>query len=75
MISTDQLLDLTLQYNTQGFVHLKQLLPRAVLEAARGAFDAAVDRHSAATDQARASGKRFHDLPVTPQKIREALAP
>jgi CO/xanthine dehydrogenase Mo-binding subunit len=22
-----------------------------------------------------AIGKRFHDLPVTPQKIREALAP
>ncbi|MGF6272767.1 phytanoyl-CoA hydroxylase [Massilia sp. UYP11] len=64
MLSTDQLLDLTLQYNTQGFVHLKQLLPQAVVAAARSAFDAAAARHAQATRQARDSGKRFHDLPA-----------
>lgn len=64
MYDNDQLLDLALQYNTQGFVHLKQILPPAVLARARAAFDAATLEHAAATRQQRDAGKRFHDLPA-----------
>lgn len=64
MYSNDQLLDLTLQYNTQGFVHLRQVLPPAVLATARAAFDAFASRHAAAADGARRDGRRFYDLPA-----------
>jgi len=64
MYDNDQLLDLALQYNTQGFVHLKQVLPPATLARTRAAFDAAALRHAAATRQAQEGGKRFHDLPA-----------
>lgn len=64
MHSNDQLLDLTLQYNTQGFVHLKQVLSSTVLNTARAAFGAAVSRHAAAVDGARREGRRFYDLPA-----------
>lgn len=64
MYDTDQLLDLALQYNTQGFVHLKQVVPPATMARARAAFDATALRHSAATQHAQDAGKRFHDLPA-----------
>lgn len=64
MYDNDQLLDLALQYNTQGFVHLQQLVPSAVLARARAAFDAAALSHAETTWQQRAAGKRFHDLPA-----------
>lgn len=64
MYSQDQLLDLTLRYNTQGFVHLHGLLPDPVLERARQAFDAKAGRHDAVLRAAQAKGARFHDLPA-----------
>lgn len=64
MHSNDQLLDLQLQYNTQGFVHLKQVLSSTMLDAARAAFDAAASRNAAAVDKARQDGQRFYDLPA-----------
>lgn len=63
MFTNDQLLDLTLQYNTQGFVHLRGLLADAILARARAGFDAGALRHAHATQQARSAGARFHDLP------------
>lgn len=63
MHARDQLLDLTLHYNTQGFVHLPGLLPAALLARARQAFDAAADRHGERIAAARGGGARFHDLP------------
>jgi hypothetical protein len=64
MYSPDQLLDLALHYNTQGFVHLRGLLPPPMLERARAAFDARAAGHAAAVHAARAQGARFHDLPA-----------
>lgn len=64
MYSPDQLLDLALHYNTQGFVHLRGLLPQPILERARAAFDARADGHAANVAAARAKGARFHDLPA-----------
>jgi phytanoyl-CoA hydroxylase len=64
MYSPDQLLDLTLQYNTQGFVHLRGLLPAPLLARARQAFDAKAERHAATVRTAQASDARFHDLPA-----------
>ena len=64
MFTNDQLLDLTLQYNTQGFVHLRQLLPPAVVARARTAFDACAARHEAQVSAARSAGQRYLDLPA-----------
>lgn len=64
MPTNDQLLDLALQYRTQGFVHLENLVPPALLARARRAFDAAAVAHAAATDGARAAGSRYVDLPA-----------
>ena len=64
MYSPDQLLDLTLQYNTQGFVHLRGLVPAPMLARMRAAFDAKMQRHDAAVKAAQARDARFHDLPA-----------
>jgi len=64
MHTSDQLLDLVLQYNTQGFVHLRNLLPPAMLRRARAAFDAHAARHEAATHAAQANAACFTDLPA-----------
>jgi len=64
MYSTDQLLDLILQYNTQGFVHLRGLVPAPMLDRMRAAFDAKTERHAAQVQAARAEGARFRDLPA-----------
>jgi len=64
MFTPDQLLDLKLQYDTQGFVHLKNLLPAAVLARARAAFDSAGERHGMAVRAAAVRGQRFYDIPA-----------
>lgn len=63
MYARDRLLDLILQYNTQGFAHLPGLLPAALLERARQAFDETADRHGERIAAARSRGARFQDLP------------
>lgn len=62
MHTIEQRLDAALQYRTQGFVHLRKLLPQPMLERARAAFDRQIERHPAAVHMAQAKGARFHDL-------------
>jgi hypothetical protein len=64
MYSSDNLLDLKLRFDTQGFVHLPGLLDAALTERVRNAFEAARDRHAAHIDASRARGARFVDLPA-----------
>ncbi|MGJ7916466.1 phytanoyl-CoA dioxygenase family protein [Massilia sp. LXY-6] len=64
MYSSNDLLDLKLQFDTQGFVHLPGLLEPALTHRVRRAFNAVRDAHSAATAQARRQGARFVDLPA-----------
>lgn len=64
MYSSDNLLDLKLHFDTQGFVHLPGLLGAALTERVRNAFDAARARHAAHIEQSRARGVRFVDLPA-----------
>ena len=64
MYAQDQLLDLTLHYHTQGYVHLPGLLPAALLARAREAFDAKADRHEALVRAVQAKGARYPDLPA-----------
>lgn len=64
MFTANQLLDLKLQYDTQGFVHLKSLLSADVLARARKAFDAASERNAAAAQAAKANDARYYDLPA-----------
>lgn len=64
MYTADKLLDLKLQYDTQGFVHLKDLLPAGVLARARTAFDAAADQQRLVVRSASAKGERYVDLPA-----------
>jgi len=63
MYSADHLLDLKLQFDTQGFVHLPGLLGPSMTERVRGAFAGARTRSSAFIEQQRADGARFIDLP------------
>jgi len=62
--SPDNLLDLKLQFDTQGFVHLPGLLSPALTERVRNAFFAARDRHAAETAQILQRGAPFVDLPA-----------
>ncbi|GAB3373810.1 phytanoyl-CoA dioxygenase family protein [Massilia agri] len=64
MYTADELLDLKLQYDTQGFVHLKNLLPRAIVAHVSAAFDAAARRAGLNADAEPAQGKRYVDLPA-----------
>jgi hypothetical protein len=63
MYSPDQLLDLKLQFDTQGFVHLPGVLAPALTARVRAAFDLARTRSAAAIAQSRQNGTRFFDLP------------
>jgi len=63
MYSSDNLLDLKLQFDSQGYVHLPGLLDSALVERVREAFFAARDRHAATTEQSLRTGARFIDLP------------
>lgn len=65
MIKADDITDIKLRYETQGFVHLHEVIPPDVLARARAAFDAAAER-SDAVRQKIASTKgslRFFDIP------------
>jgi phytanoyl-CoA hydroxylase len=64
MYSSDNLLDLKLQFDTQGFVHLPGLLDAALTGRVRNAFEAAWAGHAAHIDRSRARGARFVDLPA-----------
>ena len=64
MYSSDNLLDLKLQFDTQGFVHLPGLLGPALTERVRSAFYSARDRHAPMIEQSRQGGARFVDLPA-----------
>lgn len=63
MYSPDNLLDLKLQFDTQGFVHLPGLLAPALTERVRSAFDAARERSAAWIARRQGRGDRFVDLP------------
>lgn len=63
MFSTDNLLDLKLQFDTQGFVHLPGLLSSAMIERVGRAFFAARDRHAKEIEQSLRRGAPFVDLP------------
>jgi len=64
MHTANELLDLKLCYDTQGFVHLKNLLPKAVLARVRAAFDAAAGRAGLGAGALPARGERYVDLPA-----------
>jgi hypothetical protein len=63
MYKPNDLLDLKLQFDTQGFVHLPGLLEPALTRRVSQAFNAVRDGHAAAIAQARRQGARFVDLP------------
>ena len=64
MYSPDNLLDLKLQFDTQGFVHLPGLLTRALTERVRNAFEAARERNALLIAKQQEKGARFVDLPA-----------
>ncbi len=64
MTSSDTLLDLKLQFDTQGFVHLPGVMPPALTQRVRSAFDAAHRRHAGLVEARREKGDRFVDLPA-----------
>lgn len=63
MYSPDDLLDLKLQFDTQGFVHLPGLLAPAMTKRVSQAFQAARQRHDHLIAQAQQHDARFIDLP------------
>ena len=66
MYSCDDIARINLQFETQGFVHLKQVIPQAILSRAQVAFDAAAERHQEEWSRAVAAGAedaRFYDIP------------
>lgn len=63
MYSQDHLLDLKLQFDTQGFVHLPGLLGPGLTGRVRAAFEAARATHAAAIADNERKGGRFFDLP------------
>jgi len=64
MYSANQLLDLKLQFDTQGFVHLKGALTPELTARVRSGFEAACKRSSAFIAQQQAGEARFIDLPA-----------
>ena len=64
MYSPDNLLDLKLQFDTQGFIHLPKLLAPELTERVRAAFKAASERCAAQTEEAKRRGERYLDLPA-----------
>lgn len=63
MYSADDLLDLKLQFDTQGFVHLPGMLDAPMTKRVRHAFDEAHARHTGEVEQRRKEGASFVDLP------------
>ena len=63
MYDANTLLDLKLQFDTQGFVHLPGALTPAMTEHVRNAFETAREQHSAMVAQEQQRGARFVDLP------------
>ena len=55
--------EIMLKYQTQGFVHLKGVIPPDVLARARNGFDAAVQRNAATGQQNDGKPPRFIDIP------------
>lgn len=65
MFTANDIEDIKLKYETQGFVHLKGVIPPDILLRARAAFDAAVDRSAATRKKIAETGgpPRFFDIP------------
>jgi len=63
MYNADTLLDLKLQFDTQGFVHLPGLLAPAMIQRVRDAFETSRKRHGTLITQEQRRGARFVDLP------------
>lgn len=63
MYNSDNLLDLKLQFDTQGFVHLPGLLAPSLTEKVRLAFNAAWERNAETVEAEQRSGASFVDLP------------
>lgn len=61
--SADDLLDLKLRFDTQGFVHLPGLLSPGMTQGVRDAFEEAHVRHTRQVEQQRRDGASFVDLP------------
>jgi len=64
MYSSDDLLDIKLQFDTQGFVHLPGLLDAALNARVRAAFGAAQAASQTSIDAARRQGASYVDLPA-----------
>ncbi|MGQ3002507.1 MAG: phytanoyl-CoA dioxygenase family protein [Hydrogenophaga sp.] len=66
MFSSAEVAEIRLQFETQGFVHLKSVIPDAMLRRAKDAFDAASQRHFEEWRKAALAGtgeSRFFDIP------------
>lgn len=63
MFSRKQLNELKFQYDTQGYVHLKDVIPGALLKRLQRAFDTAAAPRIAAMEEPANAGKRFVDIP------------
>lgn len=63
MYDPNQLLDLKLQFDTQGFVHLPGALGAEMTARVRHAFETARERNRMAEERQRRDGVRFVDLP------------
>lgn len=66
MFSPTRVAEIRLQFETQGFVHLKSVIPADMLSRASSAFDAASQRHFEAWRSAALAGtdeSRFFDIP------------
>lgn len=63
MYSANDLLDLKLQFDTQGFVHLPGLLEPEMTKRVHHAFEEARSRHAGELERQRKDGASFVDLP------------
>ena len=63
MYDSDTLLDLKLQFDTQGFVHLSGVLGLAMIERVHSAFKTLREQHSSMVAHEQRRGARFVDLP------------
>ncbi|RZJ84818.1 MAG: hypothetical protein EOO64_02735 [Massilia sp.] len=63
MYSANDLLDLKLQFDTQGFVHLPGVLDSRLTERVQHAFEAAQTHHAGEVERQRKEGASFVDLP------------
>lgn len=65
MFSKNELLDIRIQFETQGFLHLRNVIPVDHLHRTRKAFDLATERHAQewSGSEARSSGLPYFDIP------------